>query len=224
MRTRATMLAAAVVVALAGLLPGCAVRPLTTLERYQIQAGGPDAVMPVVQNENPAGDEFLGAVADAVDPRDPLVRHLAERMRATVEAAPGVGLAAPQVGISRRMVWVQRLDKEAKPFEIYVNPTIVRRSEQTEIGWEGCLSISAGYGQVRRAVWVELQWQTLDGSRVRERIEGFVAVIVQHELDHLDGVLFIDRKEPGELLDKEQYRAQREREKAAAKEAEEAGE
>ncbi len=211
----------ALVIALAALLPGCAARPLTPLERYHIESGGPGEAMPVVQDEDPAGDAFLRAVAEAVDPLDPVVRRLAKRMRVTVEEAPGVGIAAPQVGISRRMVWVQRLDKADKPFEIYLNPRIVRRSQETEVGWEGCLSVSAGYGQVQRSIWLDLQWQGLDGRRHREHIEGFVAVIVQHELDHLDGVLFVDRKEPGELVPKEEYRAMRERERAAAEEPEE---
>lgn len=107
----------------------------------------------------------------------------------------GVGIAAPQVGISRRMVIVQRVDKTGTPFEVYVNPRIVERSEELAIGGEGCLSVPDRRGNVPRATWIELEYRDpISYELVRERIEGFAAIIFQHELDHLDGVLYIDRE------------------------------
>ncbi len=185
-------------------------------ERYLITSGSPDEVMTIVENDTPAGETFLREKALTVDPTDPLLDHLAIRMLETVKKAPGVGIAAPQVGISRRVAWVQRVDKPDKPFEFYINPRITEFGPEKAVGWEGCLSVPAGFGQVERSTWVTVAHDTKEGKTVSERIEGFAAVIFQHELDHLDGVLFIDRKLPGELVPKEQYYEMRRKEKEAA--------
>ncbi len=120
---------------------------------------------------------------------------LAERMLATVRNPEneGVGIAAPQVGVLRRMIAVQRFDKEGEPFEIYVNPEITRYSETRQTGTEGCLSIPDIYGEVSRAADITLRYR--DGKTFEEKCEeinGFTAVIFQHEVDHLDGKLFTD--------------------------------
>ncbi len=182
-------------------------------ERYLITSGAPNEVMTIVENDTPAGDSFLREKAIPVDPADPLLDHLASRMLETVKKAPGVGIAAPQVGISRRVVWVQRMDKPDKPFEFYINPRITEFGPSKAVGWEGCLSVPAGFGQVERSTWVTVTRDTKERKTVSERIEGFTAVIFQHELDHLDGVLFIDKKLPGDLIPKEQYYEMRRKEK-----------
>lgn len=120
---------------------------------------------------------------------------LAERMLATVRNPEneGVGIAAPQVGVPRRMIAVQRFDKEGEPFEIYVNPEITRYSETRQTSTEGCLSIPDIYGEVSRAADITLRYR--DGKTFEEKCEkinGFTAVIFQHEVDHLDGKLFTD--------------------------------
>ena len=106
----------------------------------------------------------------------------------------GVGIAAPQVGILRRVVAVQRMDKEGTPFEIYVNPEIVTYGADVAMGSEGCLSVPNLRGEVRRATSIVLRWRDpVDFSAREEHIEGFTAVIFQHEIDHLDGIIYTDR-------------------------------
>jgi peptide deformylase len=125
-----------------------------------------------------------------------------------------VGIAAPQVGVNRRVVLVKRLDREPdKPIEAYLNPEIAEFSEEKVVDWEGCLSIPAGFGKVRRAESITVTYETPGGERKTEKISGFTARIFQHEIDHLDGVLFIDRKEPGELMPEKEYREMRKKEK-----------
>ena len=120
---------------------------------------------------------------------------LRRRMLATVRDPEntGVGIAAPQVGILRRMIAVQRFDKPGKPFEIYLNPEIVEYSAETAPGREGCLSIPGCYGEVTRALQIVLRYRDEQFAERTERIGGFTAVIFQHEVDHLDGILYTDR-------------------------------
>ena len=130
----------------------------------------------------------------------------------------GVGIAAPQVGINRRLIMVQRFDKENKPFEFYYNLVIKEKRGEKVVGWEGCLSIPAGYGQVARWQDIDVEYDVLNGDKTErkaERIEGFTAVIFQHETDHLDGILFIDKKTDDPLMTAEEYREMRMKEKAA---------
>lgn len=120
---------------------------------------------------------------------------LVNRMLATVRNPEneGVGIAAPQVGILRRIVAVQRFDKEGYPFEILVNPEIISYSEQTQLGAEGCLSIPDKEGEVLRAADITVKYIDGKTSESREeKISGFTAVIFQHEIDHLYGRLYID--------------------------------
>ena len=119
---------------------------------------------------------------------------LRRRMLATVQNPEneGVGIAAPQVGISRRMVAVQRFDKQGEPFEFFLNPEIVEYEGQTLIGSEGCLSVPDISDDVERWQRIRLRYRDEAFAEREEVIEGFTAVIFQHEIDHLDGVLFID--------------------------------
>ena len=104
----------------------------------------------------------------------------------------GVGIAAPQVGINRRVVWVQRLDKEGEPFECYENIQIDSLFGETVLLEEGCLSVPPLRGRVPRSSGVVVYYLR-DGKRVTETVEGYTARIFQHECDHLDGILYIDR-------------------------------
>lgn len=121
-------------------------------------------------------------------------QRLCERMLATVQDPEneGVGIAAPQVGILRCMVAVQRFDKEGEPFEFYINPEIVERIGEKKCGGEGCLSVPEIRGEVERWHTIRLRYRDERFVEREETIEGFTAVIFQHELDHLDGKLFID--------------------------------
>ncbi len=120
---------------------------------------------------------------------------LCRRMLATVldPENTGVGIAAPQVGISRRLVAVQRFDKEGEPFEFYANPKIVRYGAEVAPGGEGCLSVDGCRGIVERAQEIDIEYIAKDGSKTAETVKGFTAVIFQHEIDHLDGILYTDR-------------------------------
>lgn len=117
-----------------------------------------------------------------------------DRLFATVRDSMslGVGIAAPQVGILKQIIWVQRFDKEELPFEVYINPTIVAYSKEQREGMEGCLSIPNRREKCLRSQWIELAYNKQDGSRHQERIEDFTAVIFQHEIDHLNGILYLD--------------------------------
>lgn len=128
---------------------------------------------------------------------DPLIKTLADRMLVTVEDPehPGVGIAAPQVGINRNLIWVQRFDKAGTPFEFYINPKIIWYSKLSRKGAEGCLSIPDRKEEIERSYAIRIQYCTPDGNIKEENVEGFTAVIFQHETDHLLGILYPDRLE-----------------------------
>jgi peptide deformylase len=136
-------------------------------------------------------------------------------MRATLLAQQGVGLAAPQVGLARRVVLVERQDRAepggAAPVDLLLNPRLTWRSEALVLGWEGCLSVPGWRGEVARAERVRVAWERLDGPPAEEEVGGWTARILQHEIDHLDGVLYVDRV-AGALVDEATYQ---ERKRAA---------
>lgn len=120
---------------------------------------------------------------------------LAKKMVATVTSPEqdGVGIAAPQVGILRRIVAVQRFDKDEAPFEVYPNIRITSYTGEKEIGPEGCLSIPNRRGDVARYRDINITYTSLRTlNDTTEKIKGFTAVIFQHECDHLDGILYTD--------------------------------
>ena len=138
------------------------------------------------------GDPVLRSPASPVVGFDDKLAALAADMHETMKAAPGVGLAAPQVGVPRRLFVFDSGEESGA----YANPEIVWRSEETQEGEEGCLSIPGIYFPVVRAMKVRVTAQIVDGSPVEREVEGFLARIFQHEIDHLDGVLFVDRLDP----------------------------
>ena len=120
---------------------------------------------------------------------------LARKMVATVTSPEqdGVGIAGPQVGITRRVVAVQRFDKEGEPFEVYPNIRVTGQRGEKEIGPEGCLSIPGRRGDVARYQDIDIIYTSAKTLRdTTENIKGFTAVIFQHECDHLDGILYTD--------------------------------
>ncbi len=128
--------------------------------------------------------------------RDPLYEELASKMLSTVtdSSQDGVGIAAPQVGICRRIAAVQRFDKEGEPFEVYPNIRVTATRGETQPGPEGCLSIPGRRGNVLRYRDIDISYTSVaTGRDTTERVQGFTAVIFQHETDHLDGVLYIDK-------------------------------
>lgn len=136
--------------------------------------------------------------------QSPEFEALSTLMLATVQdpSEDGVGIAGPQVGISRRIVAVQRFDKPGEPFEVYPNIRIVGFSGDTEPGPEGCLSVPGRRGNVMRYRDIEIRYTAPSLQDTTERIQDFTAVIFQHECDHLDGVLYIDKVIPGTLQER----------------------
>ena len=131
------------------------------------------------------------AVADAE------TRQLAADMLETMYAAPGRGLAAPQVGRMIRLFVMDTGWKEGNPNpRVLLNPVVLWRSETLVTGPEGCLSIPGVTAQVPRAAAVRLRWTDLDGQEFHEVLTRFDAICVQHESDHLDGILMLDRMLP----------------------------
>jgi len=136
------------------------------------------------------GDPALRLAAREVEDVDDDVRRLIERMTGLMQDAEGVGLAATQVGVLRRLfVFV---DGEDGPRAI-VNPVVVERGDESEPDEEGCLSLQGVRVPVERTLRVVLEGLDANGEPVRHELEGYTARVVQHELDHLDGVLIIDR-------------------------------
>jgi peptide deformylase len=127
----------------------------------------------------------------------PELKQLVDDMIETMRHAPGVGLAAPQVNVSERVIVIETPadEEEGTPAELYVfvNPEIVKTSREKEEGEEGCLSIPGYVGDVERHTWVVVRGQDVHGRPQRIRAYDYLARIFQHEIDHLDGVLFIDR-------------------------------
>ncbi|WP_290541255.1 peptide deformylase [Alistipes sp.] len=189
-----TILAVGAVAMLA--LAGCS-GGFSAAERATIRAGE-GGIMRVLTVGSPSDSLVLRQKAAPVTRQ--LLRTddcalLRRRMLATVQDPqnPGVGIAAPQVGILRRMIVVQRFDKPGEPFECYLNPEIVASSAATAPGREGCLSIPGFAGMVTRAQRIVLRYRDERFAEKTETIAGFTAVIFQHETDHLDGILYTDR-------------------------------
>jgi peptide deformylase len=135
-------------------------------------------------------DAALKMTARPVDSFDEELRSLVERMKLLMVDARGIGLAATQVGVLRR-VFVFQLDEEH--VVAVANPEIVERGGETEVADEGCLSIQGITVPVERSLHVVLEGQDENGAAVRYELDGYEARCVQHESDHLDGVLMIDR-------------------------------
>lgn len=139
------------------------------------------------------GDPVLRRRADEVGPITPEIRKIVEDMIETMYDEVGIGLAAPQVGIPLRLMVVT--DDESRAARALVNPAIVEGTGQVTAE-EGCLSIPGIFAQVARAAQVTVTARDLDGQPVTIRAEGLLARVLQHEIDHLDGILFIDRLDP----------------------------
>ncbi len=124
---------------------------------------------------------------------DDALRALMDDMLATMYAAPGIGLAAIQVGVPKRVIVMDLAGKDEPPRPRYfVNPEIVWASTETKPWEEGCLSVPEIYDEVNRAARVTLKYLDYHGAEVVEEADGLFAVCIQHEMDHLEGVLFID--------------------------------
>jgi peptide deformylase len=150
------------------------------------------AVLPILEVPDPR----LKVKATPVAEIDAWLRKLAEDMLETMYQAPGIGLAATQVGAMKRVCVVDVADKkngeEPRPM-VLVNPDITWQSEDAESAEEGCLSLPSHYADVIRPRSVRVRYRDLEGAEQEVAADGLLARCLQHEIDHLDGVLFIDR-------------------------------
>lgn len=147
------------------------------------------AILPIITIPDP----ILRKEAAPIELVDETLRRLMDDMLATMYEAPGIGLAAPQVGISRRVIVMDpSRDEEAKTPLAMANPELLERSEELRIYEEGCLSIPEITAEIERPARIRVRFLDRDGKRCEAELEGMWATLVQHEIDHLNGVLFID--------------------------------
>lgn len=149
---------------------------------------------PIILHPDPRLKKLCAPVQDVTDD----LRALADEMLSTMYEAPGIGLAAPQVGVLERLVVVDCVKEEgevARPL-IMFNPKILSSSDETNVYEEGCLSIPEQFADVTRPAEVDVVWMDENGKEQREGFDGLWATCIQHEIDHLDGKLFIDHLKP----------------------------
>jgi peptide deformylase len=152
------------------------------------------ALLPIVEVPDPR----LRQISSPVEQVDDEVRALVADMFETMYAAPGIGLAAIQVGVAKRILVIDLQEPEEEDGEpvrdprVFINPEIVTASDQEVPYIEGCLSVPDQYGEVDRPDRIRARWLDLAGKAHEEDIEGMLATCLQHEMDHLEGILFID--------------------------------
>ena len=179
---------------LGALLCSCSPKGWTAWERTVIEQS--DSVMYVCVM--PEDSVILRAKSQDFGPKElssAQLRTLIDKMYRTLTdpSQDGVGIAAPQIGINRRLILVMRYDKPGEPIEPYLNIQIDSLLGEKAPGPEGCLSVPPYRGIVRRYPRIQISYLKPDGTPVTEKVEGYSAVIFQHECDHLDGILYIDR-------------------------------
>jgi len=143
-------------------------------------------------------DPRLKKVAAPVDGVSDEMRKLAEDMLETMYDAPGIGLAAPQLGILKRLIVMDCIKEEGAAPQpmILFNPEVVWKSDDKNVYEEGCLSIPQQYADVERPSEVSVKWTDIDGAACEGKFDALWATCVQHEIDHLEGKLFIDYLKP----------------------------
>ena len=151
-------------------------------------------IRPILIHPDPRLKKATNPVSEITD----AMRRLADDMLETMYDAPGIGLAAPQVAVMTRLLVMDCMKEEGetpRPM-VLINPTVIWQGEDTNVYEEGCLSIPEQYAEVERPAKVEVEWLGLDGKSYREKFDGLWATCVQHEIDHLNGKLFIDYLKP----------------------------
>ena len=152
------------------------------------------AIRPIIE----APDPLLRQISSPVEAVTPEIQNLIDDMFETMYAAPGIGLAAIQVGVPKRILVIDLQDPEEEDGEpvrkpmVFINPEILRSSDTPRPYNEGCLSVPDQYAEVERPDSIRLRWLDRDGKTHEEEVEGMLATCLQHEMDHLEGVLFID--------------------------------
>ena len=168
----------------------------TKQEVSRITEGNIDSALPIFQTSDSLQHAVLVDQSIDAKPKDQYTKILVNRMKlALIATGSGVGIAAPQVGINRNIIWAKRFDKEGNPLEYFINPKILWRSEVLNFGPEGDLSIEVFRDYFYRSQVIQLEYFDLNGKKHTEIVEGFTAVILQHEIDHLSGILITDKIE-----------------------------
>ena len=168
----------------------------TKQEVSRITEGNIDSALPIFQTSDSLQHRVLLDQSIDAKPKDQYTKILVNRMKlALIATGSGVGIAAPQVGINRNIIWAKRFDKEGNPLEYFINPKILWRSEVLNFGPEGDLSIEVFRDYFYRSQVIQLEYFDLNGKKHTEIVEGFTAVILQHEIDHLSGILISDKIE-----------------------------
>ncbi|WP_171130577.1 MULTISPECIES: peptide deformylase [unclassified Ruegeria] len=168
----------------------------------------------ILIHPDPRLKKVCAPVADITDE----LRSLADDMLETMYDAPGIGLAAPQIGVLDRLIVVDCVKEEGespRPL-IMFNPEIIASSDETNVYEEGCLSIPEQYAEVTRPKVVDVAWLDRDGNAQQETFDGLWATCVQHEIDHLNGKLFIDYLKPlkRQMITRKMQKLKRERARA----------
>lgn len=154
------------------------------------------AILPIIE----APDQRLRTISTPVEEIDDALQQLIDDMFETMYAAPGIGLAAIQVGVPKRVLVMDlqepESDEEGAPLvrnpRVFINPHVIEGSEQLSIYNEGCLSVPDQYAEVERPATIRASWMDREGRIHEQTLEGLVATCLQHEMDHLEGILFID--------------------------------
>ena len=142
------------------------------------------------------GNPDLLKVSEPVDFEKDDLKTLIEDMKETMKANDGAGLAAPQIGVFKRLVIFgfdtndRYPEADSVPFTVLINPTITPLSDEKENGWEGCLSVPGLRGVVPRFTHIKYEGYDAEGNKIEREVEDFHARVVQHECDHLDGILY----------------------------------
>lgn len=165
------------------------------------------AILPILE----VPDARLKTISKPVEQFDDALRNLVDDMFETMYDAPGIGLAAIQVGVPLRVLVIDLQEPDPNPDNhqecdtgcghnhatiknprVFINPVLIDPSEEHSSYNEGCLSVPDQYADVDRPTMVTVKWQDLDGKEHSEKLEGLIATCLQHEMDHLEGILFID--------------------------------
>ncbi len=152
------------------------------------------AILPILEVPDPR----LKTISQPVTVFDAELKQLVEDMFETMYAAPGIGLAAIQVGVPKRVLVIDLQEPEEEDGEpvrdprIFINPEILDPSEELASYNEGCLSVPDQFAEVERPATIHARWQDTDGGTHEEDMDGLLATCLQHEMDHLEGILFID--------------------------------
>lgn len=152
------------------------------------------AILPIIETPDPR----LKTISTPVETIDDDLRAFIKDMFDTMYDAPGIGLAAIQVGVPKRVLVIDLQDKDEETGKVirdprvFINPEILEESEELSVYNEGCLSVPEQYADVQRPAVIKARWQDEQGKAHEEVLDGLLAICLQHEMDHLEGILFID--------------------------------